>query len=77
VGAGGDVRRGRGVALGGPLTTQRYSPATRRGVPNLGGWSHRFAWQERVTRTPQGHPPAPPDVAVLQMWDELSRGVTR
>ncbi len=65
VGAGGDVRRDRGVALGGRLTTQRVSSATLGGVPNLGGGRHRAGWQERVSLTPQGHPPAPPDVAVL------------
>ncbi len=58
-----DARRGRGVALGGRLTTQRCSSATLGGVPNLGGGRHRSAWQERVSLTPQGHPPAPPSIA--------------
>src|SRR4026209_792285 len=61
--AGGDVRRDRGVVVGGPLTTSRESAATGIGVPKLGAGRAVFTGQERASRVPHDPPPTPPSVA--------------
>jgi hypothetical protein len=58
-----DVRRGRGVALGGqadPFLPSRTMPTTAQvGNSSLG----RRRTALRGQTTPQGHPPAPPTIA--------------
>jgi hypothetical protein len=57
-----DVRRGRGVALGGqadPFLPTRTMPPTSQ-VGNSSQGRRRSALRGQTT--PQGHPPAPPDI---------------
>ena len=58
-----DVRRGRGVALGGqadPFLPSRTMPTTAQ-VGNSSQGRRRKALRGQTT--PQGHPPVPPDIA--------------
>jgi hypothetical protein len=58
-----DVRRGRGVALGGqadPFLPSRTIPPTAQ-VGNSSQGRRRTALRGQTT--PQGHPPAPPNIA--------------
>ena len=59
----GDVRRDRGVALGGqadPFLPSRTMPTTAQ-VGNSSQGRRRKALRGQTT--PQGHPPAPPNIA--------------
>jgi hypothetical protein len=58
-----DVRRGRGVALGGQadpfLPSETITPTAQVGNSSQG----RRRTALRGQTTPQGHPPVPPDIA--------------
>ena len=62
-----DVRRDRGVALGGqadPFLPTRTMPPTAQ-VGNSSQAFRRTALRGQTT--PQGHPPAPPDIATRSL----------